>query len=188
MWIHRLKRRRWVPKPFHLYPWFLFLNTLRLKLNGDHLGDDIFKCMFSGEAYWISDIISLGEVPRVLIDNKVRVMAWNRKGDKPLHKYMITQFTSHICLTGAQCVQFCSAMHVQYAVWYNAIETTDNTDYFLPSTQKRYSISRPWGRIKGRAMWFQSQSYIGSLSLQCYILSLLLHWVSRVTKIPNLLG
>ena len=60
------------------------------------LADDIFKWIFLNENDRIPIQISLKFVPRSPIDNKptlVRVMAWHRKGDKPLSEPMLTQFT-----------------------------------------------------------------------------------------------
>ena len=60
------------------------------------LADEIFKGIFLNENDKIPIQISLKLVPRSPIDNKsalVRVMAWRRTGDKPLHEPMMTQFT-----------------------------------------------------------------------------------------------
>ena len=55
------------------------------------LADDIFKCNFVYE----NVEISLNFVPKGPNCNKlslVQVMAWHQKGNKPLHKPMVTQF------------------------------------------------------------------------------------------------
>ena len=57
------------------------------------LADDIFKCIFSYENDRIPIQISLKLVPKIPIDNKpaqVQVMAWSRRGDKPLSEPMLT--------------------------------------------------------------------------------------------------
>ena len=59
------------------------------------MADNIFKCNFVNENVPILIKISLNIVPKRPIDNKsslVQVMAWRRKGDKPLHEPMMTQF------------------------------------------------------------------------------------------------
>ena len=59
------------------------------------LADDNFKYIFFNEDYIIPIRISLKFVPRSTIDNKpelVQVMAWHRRGDKPLPEPMLTQF------------------------------------------------------------------------------------------------
>ena len=61
-----------------------------------NLADDIFKCIFINEKFCISIQISLKFVLRSPIENRsalVQVMAWRRKGDKPLPEQMLTQFT-----------------------------------------------------------------------------------------------
>ena len=57
--------------------------------------NDISKCIFMNEKFYISIRISLKFVPKGTIDNKialVQVMAWRRTGDKPLSETMLTQF------------------------------------------------------------------------------------------------
>ena len=56
------------------------------------LADDNFKCIFVNENDKIPIWISLKFVPRSPIDNKaplVQVMAWRRRGDKPLPEPML---------------------------------------------------------------------------------------------------
>ena len=60
------------------------------------LADDIFKCIFLNENDRIPIEISLKFIPRSPIDNEpafVRVLAWRRRGDKPLPEPMLTQLT-----------------------------------------------------------------------------------------------
>ena len=60
------------------------------------LADDIFKCIFLNENSRISIKSSLKFVPMSPIDNKpasIQIMAWRRKGDKPLPELMMAQFT-----------------------------------------------------------------------------------------------
>ena len=57
--------------------------------------DDILKCNFVNKYVLILIKISPNFVPMGPIDNKsplVQVMAWRRKGDKPLHEPMMIQF------------------------------------------------------------------------------------------------
>ena len=73
---------------------FLF-NTSPPEPFGGKIADYISKCIFFNENDWISIKISLEFVHKVPTDNKlalVRVMAWHRAGDKPLHEPMLTQF------------------------------------------------------------------------------------------------
>ena len=52
-----------------LVSWPTYLNTLRLRQNGHHFADDIFKCIFLNEIVWISNKISLKFVPKGPINN-----------------------------------------------------------------------------------------------------------------------
>ena len=68
------------------------VNTLRLRQNGRHFPDDIFKCIFLNENEWISINISLKFVPKYQINNipsLFQIMAWCRPGDKPLSEAMM---------------------------------------------------------------------------------------------------
>ena len=78
------------------------LNTLRLRQNGCHLADDIFKCIFLNENVWISIKISLNFVPEGRINNilaLVQIMAWRRQGDKPLSEPLMVSLLMQICVT-----------------------------------------------------------------------------------------
>ena len=62
------------------------LNTLRPRLDGCQLPDDIFKCIFLNENIWISIVISPKFVPKAPIKNipsLVQIMGLRRSGDKP---------------------------------------------------------------------------------------------------------
>ena len=77
-------------------------NTLRPRQDGRHFPDDIFKCIFVNEKFWILIKISLKFVPKGLIDNDpalVQIMAWRRPGDKPLSEPMMVSLPTHICGT-----------------------------------------------------------------------------------------
>ena len=71
------------------------VNTLRLRQNGCHVRDDIFRCIFLNENIWILTKISLNYVPYGLIDNMaalVQIMAWRQPGDKLLSELMMGKF------------------------------------------------------------------------------------------------
>ena len=87
---------------------FKFFNTLRLRQNGRHFPDDIFKCIFFNENIWISIKTSLKFVPEGPINNipsLVQIMAWRRQGDKPLSEPMTFRLLTHICFIWPQCVK-----------------------------------------------------------------------------------
>ena len=58
--------------------------------------DNVFRCIFMNEFFFILIKISLKFVPKGPIDNKpalVKIMAWRWKGGKPLSEPMLTRFT-----------------------------------------------------------------------------------------------
>ena len=60
----------------------------------DIFADDIYKNIFINETFSVSIQIALKFVPKGSIDNKsplVPVMAWRRRGDKPLPEPMMTR-------------------------------------------------------------------------------------------------
>ena len=100
-----------LPCYVHTFSQFSSFNTLRLRQNGRHFADDIFKCIFLNENVWISLKISLKFVPKVWINNiptLVQIVAWRRPGDKPLSEPILVILLMHICVTGPQWVKFWS--------------------------------------------------------------------------------
>ena len=72
------------------------INTLRLRQNGRHFTDAVFKSFFLNENFWIGNNMSLKCVPQGLINNislLVQVMAYCRSGDKPLSEPMMALIT-----------------------------------------------------------------------------------------------
>ena len=68
------------------------VNTLRSRQNGQHSAEDISKCIFALETYFIFIQITVRFVCKGPIDNKptlVRIMDWRRTGDKPLSEPMM---------------------------------------------------------------------------------------------------
>ena len=62
---------------------------------GRHFAEDIFRCIFVHEKFYILIKISLKFVPKGPIDNNpplVQLMAWHRIGNKPLSEPMLTRF------------------------------------------------------------------------------------------------
>ena len=77
----------------HLTSIGIHIDTLRLRQDGWHFPDNIFKCMFLNENVQILIRVSLKFVPRGPINNisaLVQIMAWHRIGDKPLLEPMVT--------------------------------------------------------------------------------------------------
>ena len=79
------------------YIWGLIVfNSSPPGQNGRHFADDIFGCIFVNEKFYILIKILLKFVPNGSNDydpTSVEVMAWCRKGDKPLSEPMQTKFT-----------------------------------------------------------------------------------------------
>ena len=83
------------------------VNTLRLRQDGRHFADGIFKCIFLNENVWIPIKISLKFVPEGPINNipaMVQIMAWRHPGDKPLSEPMVVSLPTHICVARPQWV------------------------------------------------------------------------------------
>ena len=81
------------------------LNTLRLRQNGHHFPDYIFKSIFLNENVWISINISLKFVPKGPINNIPaldQIMTWRQLGDKPLSEPMMVSLLTHKCITRRQ--------------------------------------------------------------------------------------
>ena len=77
---------------------FPFQNTLRLRQDGRHFADDIFRCIFVNENVRILLKISLKFVPKDRINNipaLAQIRTWHRPGDKSLSEPLPT----HICAT-----------------------------------------------------------------------------------------
>ena len=84
------------------------LNTLRLRQNGRHLPDDIFKCILLNEDVVISIKILLKFVWRGPINNipvLVQIMTWHRPGENPSSEPMMVILPTHICVTRLQWVK-----------------------------------------------------------------------------------
>ena len=78
------------------HPFYVVIfNTSRPRRTGRHFPDDIFKCIFVTENFWISITISLKFVPKGPINNSptlVQIMAWRRPGAKPFSEPMMVDY------------------------------------------------------------------------------------------------
>ena len=85
------------------------INSLRPRQNGRHFADDIFNRISLNENIWIPIKISLKFVPKGPINNTpvlVQIMAWRRRGDKPLSEPRMISLPTHICVTRPQWVNW----------------------------------------------------------------------------------
>ena len=83
------------------------LNALKPRQNGRDFADDIFKWIFLNENVWIPLKISLKFARKVQINTipaLVQIMAWRRRGDKPLSDPMMVSLLTHICVPRPQWV------------------------------------------------------------------------------------
>ena len=109
------------------------LNTSRPKQDGCQFPDDIFKCIFVNETFWILIAISLRFVPRGPVNNiaaLVQIMASRRPGGKPLSEPMMVSLLTHICVTRPRWLKpwmqlfihiiiFCVSLHLSNAGFYD---------------------------------------------------------------------
>ena len=82
-------------------------NTLKLRQNGCHLADNIFKYIFLKENVWIWLKISQKFVTQVRINNipaLLQIMAWCWPGNKPLSEPVMVSLLKYICVTLPQCL------------------------------------------------------------------------------------
>ena len=88
-----------------------YLNTLRLRWNGQHFADDIFKHIFFNETVWILIKIYLKFILKGLINCTpalVQIMTWRCPVDKPLSEPMLVSLPTHIWVTRPQWVTYLS--------------------------------------------------------------------------------
>ena len=84
------------------------VNTLRPRQDVRHFADDTFKRILFNENVRISIKISLKFVaksPNNNIPALVLIMAWRRRGDKPLSEPMVIRSSTHICVSRPQWVK-----------------------------------------------------------------------------------
>ena len=75
----------------------IIVNTLRLKQNGCHFADDIFKLIIFYEIWCILILIPLKFVPKVPVSNKpalIQLMVWHKLGETPLSEPVMFLFIS----------------------------------------------------------------------------------------------
>ena len=128
------------------------LNTLRLRQNGHHFPDDIFKCIFLNENVWNSLKTSLKFVPRVPINNIPaldQIMAWRRLGDKPSSEPMMVCLLTQMCVTRPQWVKWLldewQKNQHWFQWWFHATRVTNLYDPVLNKIRNTIShLSPPW--------------------------------------------
>ena len=84
------------------------VNILRPRQNGRQFPYNIFKCYFLNETPQMLINSSLEFVLKDLVNHTpafVQIMAWDRPGDKPLSKPVMSSLLKHICVTRPQWVK-----------------------------------------------------------------------------------
>ena len=100
--------------------------------NKRYFADDILKCIFFNENWWISITIWLKFVPDGPINNIPaldQIKAWCQSGNKPLSEPMIIRFTTHICVTRPQ--------------W----DYQNTNKWYSPKLQSQDKLSAPQNKI-----------------------------------------
>ena len=148
------------------------VNTLRLRQNGRHLADDIFKCIFLNENVLIIIKFSLTLVPRGWINNipaLIQIMAWRRPGDKPLTEPMMVNSLMHIYVTQPQWVKSSRSMcqsNTWSWYWYWYPDITQQAGGLMCTCTDRYGANiRPC--TKPGMISMKSQTYMNK-SLMLY--------------------
>ena len=141
--------------------WSIF-NTLRLRWNGGHFADVIFKCTFLSENVWISIKIWLKFVPEGAIDNipaLVEIMAWHRPGDKPLSEPMMVSLLTHICVTWPRWVKFIELVQTFDFNWRTV---------GVPTHLHAFWISRAMTSVIMCPDWFKKQAPVSMFNHDIY--------------------
>ena len=135
------------------------INTFRLRQNGRHFTDKIFKCIFLNENVWISLKFSLKFVPKGPINNipaLVQIMAWRLPGDKPLSEPMMTSFPTHICITRPQWVK-----KNQLCTWLKLCDVHRDHTRYVPNQCKTSLL------CNNVSHWFGTITSQWQMSLHC---------------------
>ena len=103
MWFRKI----WI---YILYGYIImYINTLGPRQKGRHFVKDIFKLIFLNEKCCILIQISLKHVSNRPINNNrvfLQIMAWCRKGDRPISQTMMPCVLTHICVIRVSLSQY----------------------------------------------------------------------------------
>ena len=132
----------------------VLIKTLRLRQNGSHFPDDIFKYIFLNANVWITIKISLKFVPKGSIDNipaLVQIMAWHRPGYKPLNHWWVIYW--RICVTLPQWVNKPATVSCHYNMVQNMSVHWSRTYRSHLTFTKKHPISCPHRRAMVCLLW-----------------------------------
>ena len=134
-------------------PKLTMFNTLRPRQNGRLFADDTFKRIFLNDNIRISIEISLKFVPKGLIKNipaMVLIMAWRRRGDKPLSEPMMVRSLTRICVIRPQWVNFYITTRTSTADFHLALCVTtmaSNKELIRPAWEINRSLTSCHNRL-----------------------------------------
>ena len=162
------------------------INTLRLRHNGRHFADDIFKCIFLNENVWIPIKISLKFVPEGPINYipaLVQIMAWRPTGDKPLSETMMVRLLTHICVTRPQWVNGCSPGVIFEVSIVNIVEDTRLPSSILYKMQLYYKTSPHFWEFPARI--FSANQFCPNLQYKTHPKFWLWVWIADKVCVPT---
>ena len=101
-WHSKLVKYKWTELTFLSFNSSVLyaISTLRLRQNVCHFADDVFKCIFLNENFWISNNMSMKCVSQGLIDNisLIQVVAWCHQATSHyLNQWWLWSLLMHIC-------------------------------------------------------------------------------------------
>ena len=113
-------------------------NTLRLRQDGHHFPDDIFKCILLNKDVLILLDISLKFVPKGQINYipaLVQIMDCCQANYKPLSELLMVNLLMHICITWSQWVNAACVWHIpgykEINLFYHVFECFDARSRYL---------------------------------------------------------
>ena len=127
-------------------------NTLRLRWNGQHFTDDIFKCILFNENVWIFIKMSLKFIHKSPINDfpaLFKIMTWHHPGDNSLSEPMMVSLLTHICATRPKWVNPCGPICIHNA----DLVITVSEDVLAPNGARPSADMKVDG--KSRHVWFK---------------------------------
>ena len=102
-----------------------------------------FKCIFVKENVWIPIEISLKFVPKGSINNNpalFQIMAWRRRGDKPVSEPIMVSSLTHICVTRPQWVNSSFLVLTETTILYSSLQFWWCVWHQI--------VTKPWSKLK----------------------------------------
>ena len=147
-----------------LYSIITCINTLRVRQNGSHFPDDIFKCIFLNENVRISLNILLKFVPKIWINKikpLVQIMSWCWSRDKPLSEPMMVILLTHAYRCHSASMMF---HKILWDIWNSSWTISFDLNYFANPVMIPLETS-----IDKRFRWSPSRKSEKIMMLQVYL-------------------